>query len=138
MVLFSANNICFWSRNKTNGFQLHTIIKMPVDGLFTINIHETPLFHVSVFINKHYVISFQLMQNHIVEGSIISKAIPPDSVMQIDTLNSDSLLLVQKHLNNSLTVNKHSSVLDSDMLATNGIFFKINRVLHVKHKKKES
>ena len=84
------------------------------------------------------MISFQLMQNHIVEGSIISKAIPPDSVMQIDTLNSDSLLLVQKHLNNSLTVNKHSSVLDSDVIATNGIFFKINRVLHTKHKKKES
>ena len=78
------------------------------------------------------------MQHHIVEGSIISKAIPPDSVMQINTLNNDSLLLVQRHLNNSLTVNKHSSVLDSDMLATNGIFFKINRVLLIKHKKKES
>ena len=74
---------------------------------------------------------FQFLQDHIVKDTIISRSLPPDSMVQVTTLNENTITL-HRDDSDHFKVNKHSSVLEHDILASNGVLYIVDRVLQYK------
>ena len=65
------------------------------------------------------------------EQIIISRSIPPDSMIQVTTLN-DNVITLQRDDIDNFTINKRSGVLEHDIIAKNGVLYKIDRILQYK------
>ena len=77
---------------------------------------------------------FQLMQDHITEQVIISRSITQESMIQVISLNSNTVTL-RRNSNEKFILNKHSIVIQRDLVASNGVLYKVDRVLYSQKRK---
>ena len=85
--------------------------------------------------NKYIFLSlFQLMQDHITEQVIISRSITQESMIQVISLNSNTVTL-RRNSSEKFILNKHSIVIQRDLVASNGVLYKVDRVLYSQKRK---
>ncbi|XP_071127274.1 transforming growth factor-beta-induced protein ig-h3-like isoform X2 [Mytilus edulis] len=70
-----------------------------------------------------------LLERHMVNGVVVSIGMSKDAIFTIPSIQSDSLNLTFDSDETTLRINKLSKGVTLDMLATNGILIKIDRVL---------
>ncbi|KAK3577238.1 hypothetical protein CHS0354_030520 [Potamilus streckersoni] len=66
--------------------------------------------------------------HHIVKKIIISRGIPANSMLQLQSMQGEPITISQDDSGN-FYVNKHAKIVEVNIIATNGILFKIDRLL---------
>ncbi|KAL4230926.1 hypothetical protein ACF0H5_011300 [Mactra antiquata] len=97
---------------------------VPTDQAF----NKLPVWQFDALFDKKETVKM-LMQHHIVKGLVIYRTIPPESLIRLTSLQDENLVF-QRGRDEKYFVDVHSDIVEDPVIASNGVLYKIDRVLN--------
>ncbi|XP_060590132.1 periostin-like [Ruditapes philippinarum] len=95
----------------------------PVDQAF----NKLPVWQFDAIFDKTHTVKM-LIQHHIISRILINRAITPETILRIQTLQNETIVF--KHgKDDKFFINTYSDILGPPIIANNGVLYRIDRVL---------